>query len=57
LHAYVFGDFGYVRGLNEILDASGRAIVHVCFTDIFTYRDGRWQALAGRETLLGEAGR
>jgi len=36
---------------------SGKVVARVRFTDVFTYRDGRWQALAGHETLLGEASR
>ncbi|MFY9560425.1 MAG: nuclear transport factor 2 family protein [Terriglobales bacterium] len=57
MRAYVEGNFAFVRGLNEVLDPSGKVIARVRFTDIFTYRDGRWQALAGHETLLAEASR
>jgi ketosteroid isomerase-like protein len=57
MRAHVEGSFGFVRGLNEVLDSSGKILARVRFTDIFTYRDGRWQALAGQETLLGEASR
>jgi ketosteroid isomerase-like protein len=57
MRGHVEGNFGYVRGLNEILDPSGKVVARVRFTDIFTYRDERWQALAGQETLLGEASR
>jgi ketosteroid isomerase-like protein len=57
MRAHVEGSFGFVRGLNEVLDPSGKVVARVRFTDIFTYRDGRWQALAGHETLLGEASR
>jgi hypothetical protein len=57
LRAQIEGNFGFVRGLNEVLDLSGKIVARVRFTDIFTYRDGRWQALAGQETLLGEASR
>jgi hypothetical protein len=39
------------------VDPSGKVVARVRFTDVFTYRDGRWQALAGHETLLGEASR
>jgi len=55
MRAHVEGDMGFARGLNEVLDFSGKVIARVRFTDIFTYRDGRWQALAGQETLLPEA--
>jgi ketosteroid isomerase-like protein len=57
MRAHVEGNSGFARGLNEILDADGKVVARVRFTDIFTYRDGRWQALAGQETLLGKAHR
>jgi ketosteroid isomerase-like protein len=57
MRAHVEGNMGFARGLNEVLDPSGKVVARVRFTDIFTYRDGRWQALAGHETLLGEASR
>jgi ketosteroid isomerase-like protein len=57
LRAHVEGKFAFVRGLNEVVDASGKVVARVRFTDVFAYRDGRWQALAGHETLLGEASR
>jgi hypothetical protein len=57
MRAQVEGSFGFVRGLNEVLDLSGKIVARVRFTDIFSYRDGRWQALAGQETLLNEASR
>ena len=57
MRPHVEGSFGFVRGLNEVLDPSGKVVARVRFTDIFTYRDGRWQALAGHETLVGEASR
>jgi hypothetical protein len=42
---------------NSCDDLSVKSLARVRFTDIFTGRDGRWQALAGHETLLGEASR
>ena len=57
MHAHVEGNSGFTRGLATLVDASGKVIARVRFTDVFTYRDGRWQALAGQETLLGEASR
>lgn len=51
LQPHVHGDFGYVRGLNTVTDPQGQMLAKVRFTDIFVYRDGRWQALAGQETL------
>jgi len=57
MHAHVEGNSGFTRGLATLVDASGKVVARVRFTDVFTYRDGRWQALAGQETLLGEASR
>jgi hypothetical protein len=30
-------------------------VARVRFTDVFTYRDGRWQALVGQESMLASA--
>ncbi|MGA8540594.1 MAG: nuclear transport factor 2 family protein [Terriglobales bacterium] len=57
LRAHVDGNSGFTRGLATLVDASGKVVARVRFTDIFTYRDGRWQALAGQESLLGGASR
>jgi ketosteroid isomerase-like protein len=57
MRAHVEGNFGFTRGLAELVDASGKVIARVRFTDVFTYRDGRWQALAGHESLLSQAAR
>lgn len=57
MRARVESNFGFVRGLNEVLDPAGKIVARVRFTDLFTCRDGRWQALAGHEMLLGEASR
>jgi ketosteroid isomerase-like protein len=57
MRAHVQGNFGFTRGLAELVDASGKVIARVRFTDVFTYRDGRWQALAGHESLLSQAAR
>jgi hypothetical protein len=52
MHAYVNGDFGYIRGLATAVDAQGKAQARVRFTDIYVYRDGRWQAVAAHESML-----
>jgi hypothetical protein len=57
LRAHVEGNSGFTRGLATLVDASGKVVARVRFTDIFTYRDGRWQALAGHESLVGKATR
>ncbi len=53
LRGYVEGNMGFTRGLATLVDASGKVVARVRFTDVFAYRDGRWQALAGQESLLG----
>jgi hypothetical protein len=52
MHAQVHGDFGYIRGLATAVDAQGKVLVKVRFTDIYVYRDGRWQAVAAHESIL-----
>src|SRR5207237_4514971 len=54
LHPHVYGDFGYVRGLNTVVDPNGKVLARVRFTDIFVYRDGRWVAVAAQESLLSD---
>jgi ketosteroid isomerase-like protein len=57
MRAHVEGSIGFTRGLATLVDASGKVVARVRFTDVFTYRDGRWQALVGQKSLLGEASR
>lgn len=52
MHAHVYGDLAYVRGVNQVTDPSGKPLAKVRFTDIFVYREGRWQAVAGQETFI-----
>jgi len=55
LHAHVYGDFGYIRGVGAATGEDGRLIAKTRFTDIFVYRDGRWQCVAGQESLFPAA--
>ena len=57
MRAHVEGDSGFTRGLATLVDGSGKVVARVRFTDIFVYRGGRWQALAGQESLLSQASR
>jgi len=52
LHAHVHGEFGYIRGLAMAKDADGTLLATVRFTDIYEYREGRWQCVAAHESLL-----
>jgi Domain of unknown function (DUF4440) len=54
LTPHVFGGTGYIRGLATLVDAQGKTVARVRFTDIYVYRDQRWLAVAGQETLLPE---
>jgi hypothetical protein len=54
LDPHVFGDFGYIRGLATLVDGEGKTRARVRFTDIYIYRDQRWVAVAGQESLLPE---
>lgn len=57
LHAHVHGDSGYIRGLATAVNAQGKTVITVRFTDIYAYRDGRWQCVAGHESIVTNAGR
>lgn len=57
LRGHVEGNFGFTRGLATLVDGDGKIVARVRFTDVFTYRNGRWQALAGHESLLSQASR
>lgn len=52
LSPHVYGDFGYIRGLATATDAQGKVMARVRFTDVYVYRDGRWQAVAAQESML-----
>jgi predicted N-acetyltransferase YhbS len=43
-----------VRGLNRVVNANGEVVATVRFTDVFVYRERRWQAVAGQETMVTE---
>ena len=51
VHAHVYGDVAYVRGIGAAMQ-NGKAIPKTRFTDIFVYREERWQCVAGHESLF-----
>ena len=51
LHAHIHGDFAYIRGLADGIDSQGKG-ARVRFTDIYVFREGRWQCVAGHESLV-----
>ena len=55
LRAQVDGDFGYIRGLATAVNPQGKVVAKVRFTDVYAYRDGRWQCVAGHESTLTES--
>jgi ketosteroid isomerase-like protein len=57
LRAHVDGNFGYIRGLAAAMDAQGKTVLTVRFTDVYAYRDGRWQCVAGHESIVSGPGR
>ncbi len=54
LQPHVQGDFGYIRGQAAAVDAQGKTVAKVRFTDVYVYRDGRWQCVAGHESIMAE---
>ena len=56
LRPHVQGDFGYIRGLAAAVDAQGKVVAKVRFTDVYAYRDGRWQCVAGHESMVTQTG-
>jgi len=54
MHAYMYGDFAYVRGLGVTKRDDAKPPAKNRFTDIFVYRDGRWQCVAGHDSHFPE---
>jgi ketosteroid isomerase-like protein len=55
LHAHAQGDFGYIRGMATAMDKQGTLMARVRFTDVYVYREGRWQCVAGHESTMPAA--
>jgi hypothetical protein len=52
LHAHIYGDFAYIRGVADAIDTQTKMTMRVRFTDIYVFREGRWQCVAGQESLI-----
>lgn len=54
MRGHVYGDAGFVRGMGVAIGEDGNIKAKTRFTDIFVYRDGRWQCVAGQESMMKE---
>ncbi|HLZ12130.1 MAG TPA: nuclear transport factor 2 family protein [Candidatus Acidoferrum sp.] len=54
MHAHIYGDVAVVRGIG-VNSENGRPAGKTRFTDIFVYRNGRWQCVAGHDSRFAEA--
>ena len=55
IHVRVYGSVGIVNGVVVATDAGGRQ--KTLFTDVFAYRNGKWQAVSAQELPARETGR
>ena len=51
----LYGDTGIVNGLVIAADDQGRETRRTAFTDVFIFRDGRWQAVNAQEDEVTHA--
>ena len=49
LRVRIYGTAGIVNGMVVATDKSGIVVKKTIFTDVFAYRDGRWQAVNAQE--------
>ena len=49
LQVRLYGDTAVVNGMVISSDESGKELDRSVFTDVFVYRDGRWQAVNAQE--------
>jgi Domain of unknown function (DUF4440) len=52
LNVRLYGDMGIVNGSVIATDESGKELDHTMFTDVFIFRDGRWQAVNAQENVV-----
>ncbi len=52
LSVRMFGDVGIVNGIVVASDEHGKEVNRTIFTDVFVYRDGRWQAINAQENRV-----
>lgn len=56
LQAHVMGDSGYIRGMATAVSQQGKILVKVRFTDVYEYRQWRWQCVAAHESIIADEG-
>lgn len=54
LDVRLFGDVAQAYGTLSVSDERGKEISRSMFTDVFVYRDGRWQAVSAEETAVAK---
>ena len=52
LKVRLYGDGAIVNGSVLVTDDSGKEVAPTMFTDVFVYRDGRWQAVNAQENSV-----
>lgn len=52
LNVRLYGDVGIVNGIVVASNESGKEVNRTIFTDVFVYRDGRWQAINAQENKI-----
>ena len=52
LQVRVYGDVGIVNGLVVTTNKDGNTVDKTVFTDVFVYRDSRWQAVNAQENTV-----
>ncbi|HSM88319.1 MAG TPA: nuclear transport factor 2 family protein [Candidatus Limnocylindrales bacterium] len=57
LKVRIYGTAGVVNGIVVAADHSGAEVRKTVFTDVFAYRNGRWQAVNAQENDFKASGR
>ena len=52
LNVRLYGDIGVVNGIVVATDQHGKEVDRTIFTDVFVYREGRWQAINAQENKV-----
>jgi hypothetical protein len=52
LETRIYGDVGIVNGCVIASDAHDKEVDRTMFTDVFVYRDGKWQAVNAQENRV-----